>query len=309
MRNKIKTHIDMKSSEGKMYITSEPVKSLAQYSQEVTSFLENEPRLYNDTQPPMFRGQADESWKLVPGLYRTGKWQRPGEASYWEREMLRDFKLLSRKLVKEQFVEPANDLEWLFVMQHYGMPTRLLDWTESFLVALYFAVCDYEQHPDQNGAVWILDGRMLNSHAMKQDSIPHSSDKRMVTNYALNEKPGQVTKSVTGEYPVALRANKGTPRIIAQKGIFTVHGKRTTPLEDYIQIQNAAGQQQNYELENKAPILLRKILIDARSKKQISKQLYVAGISNGVLFPEITGISHEIAYRYSNEFIGGNANR
>ena len=98
-----------------------------------------------------FRGQSDKDFDLLPSIYRNKN------LNYFEREMNRDFKLLSNSLVAKN---PSNELEWLFLMQHYGLQTRLLDWTESPLVALFFAVVDYSMPKDSS--VWILRPSYLN---------------------------------------------------------------------------------------------------------------------------------------------------
>ncbi|MFY9557082.1 MAG: FRG domain-containing protein, partial [Blastocatellia bacterium] len=135
--------------------------------QTLASFLEVIEEICNDwdclatTTHPWFRGQAKASWSLIPGLYRG--WIH----SFYERELVRDFRLRSKSYLDQQ---PLNDLEWLFVMQHYGMPTRLLDWTESHLFALYFAVSHRAASGD--AAVWILDPWSVNYHAINLESVP-----------------------------------------------------------------------------------------------------------------------------------------
>ena len=79
----------------------------------------------NATLNVWFRGQGDVTWPLKPSLYR-GKF-RPE----LEREMLRDFR-----------AHAAEYVDWLFLAQHHGIPTRILDWTENPLVGLYFTCCE-----------------------------------------------------------------------------------------------------------------------------------------------------------------------
>jgi hypothetical protein len=99
-----------------------------------------------------FRGVHDATYSLVPRLYRGG-----GDAAELlarERDMLDEFRSRSRPLLEGNVY---SDWERLFVMQHYGVPTRLLDWSENAFFALYFALAAAERDRAPDAAVWVLD--------------------------------------------------------------------------------------------------------------------------------------------------------
>jgi hypothetical protein len=201
--------------------------------------------------------------------------------------MIRDFKLQSHHIISKK---PEYEIEWLYLMQHYGLPTRLIDWTESFLVALYFAIFDYKNTRD--AAIWILNPWDLNEVFFQQISIPTASHPDLKL-YHLND-PSTLERDVQALYPIAIRPIKNSSRIIAQKGAFTIHGSNHNPLNEIIVNENS---------RLKADICLEKIIIDGNSKLKLLKELYYAGISYSVLFPEIQGICTDLKIRYSDDFI------
>src|SRR6266481_3110240 len=179
------------------------------------------------TMHPWFRGQADASRNLIPGLYRDRV-----DPSY-ERELVRDFRLRSSVFFEHP---PNSDLEWLFMMQHYGMPTRLLDWTEGYLIALYFAVSDRAISGD--GVVWVLDPWSINNCAIGMDSVP-TADHPALTSYSLATGRDRLGRKLKAKLPVAVRPSRTTPRIIAQRGTFTIHGSLTEGIEMLAQGTNS----------------------------------------------------------------------
>ncbi len=105
--------------------------------------------------PPrwIFRGQKDSSWGLEPSLERVMRdFKKPlSEMRPFEDRLLGQFKRDFHRY-SQYLPEDRDKLEWLTLMQHHGAPTRLLDWTYSFYVALFFAV---ESTPeDQTCAIW-----------------------------------------------------------------------------------------------------------------------------------------------------------
>ena len=101
------------------------------------------------------RGQSNELWTLQPSLLR-----HLGEVTV-ERALGIEFGS-TRRFMSQYHLHSSADgidksewgaIEWWMVMQHYSCPTRLLDWTLSPYVALYFAV---DQFPESDGAVWFF---------------------------------------------------------------------------------------------------------------------------------------------------------
>lgn len=94
-----------------------------------------------------FRGHANANWELIPSVFRPN-----AEGQFYD-----EAKLLSEfiRLHPESKEKHHNTFELLTYAQHYGLPTRLLDWTENLLVALYFA-CQDEKHLDTDGKLFLM---------------------------------------------------------------------------------------------------------------------------------------------------------
>ena len=105
-------------------------------------------------QPQMlwWRGQAKSTWDLIPTVFRD---RDPCDEEIYRRETILAMSFLAQAPVRYRDWPggETNYARWLLLMQHYGLATRLLDWTESLLVALYFAV---NQKPTEAGRLWAL---------------------------------------------------------------------------------------------------------------------------------------------------------
>jgi hypothetical protein len=164
-------------------------------------------------------------------------------------------------------------------MQHYGVPTRLLDWSESALVGLYFAV---QSTPSKDqGCVWVLNPRAVNQFLSKVGNfIPIYSDKSVEPYLpALWDERSDLIP----EEPVSIDPPYNSPRLAAQRGKFTVHGISTIALDKYSEIIN----------------YLLRIDIKPNAKERLRRQLLTAGIAESVLFPGLTGLSREIRDLYA----------
>jgi hypothetical protein len=214
-----------------------------------------------DGEATWFRGQSNSNWSLLPGIIRSSSGLSEGSA-------LARFKQSAAMLMERRL--PTSSFDWTFMMQHYGVPTRLLDWSESPLVAMFFAVDDFRNHPDTDSAIWCLKPVQLNKNAGISDPdevqyIPSFDDSELEP-----YETERLRRSRTGLLPIATIATRNNPRIQAQIGTFTIHHTVKTPIED-------VGDKSH----------VSKYIIPHSERETLQKELKLLGINRFSLFPEL----------------------
>ncbi|WP_200774862.1 FRG domain-containing protein [Azospirillum argentinense] len=235
--------------------------------------------LRRSTITPWYRGHPVHDWKLKPSLYRS---EVP---KICEREMLRDFKLYATEFLGQG---QRSDIDWLFIAQHHGIPTRLLDWTENPLVALFFVVHDYGNKAD--GRVWAINPWELNTTSIGLQSVPHT-DNPIFMDYVVDITDPEFPREVKAKRPIAIRPYHVFRRSNAQSGVFTVHGT----------IEKALESTQFTRKNRKA--CLRSAKINGESKITIMRDLHALGIHHASLFQSVDHIAATLRMRYSWSFL------
>ncbi len=258
-----------------------PVESVEDYLKQVRR-IRDEWESADKFWKPWFRGQSCESWDLKPQLYRRDDITLE-EALDDEEEFRLEFERRGLQLVSDEKI-PKTDIEWYFLMQHYGAPTRLLDWTDGALMGLFFAAVPRfnKRDPDRkkDAAVWVLDPDWLNKQTTtKKDDIEGVAlpDWDIIREY-LPEKFEK--RDFRRKYPLAIDPTHIARRLAVQRSRFTIHGSVFRGLEE-----TAA--------RSKHP-RLRKIIVARKSVRPIRKDLETCGISNTTLFPDLLGLGLEL---------------
>lgn len=219
-----------------------------------------------DLETPVWcRGQSKADWQLVPKLLR-------GTARSSEVFLINRFKQNATLLLQHP---PRNEFEWLFLMQHHSVATRLLDWTESPLVALYFAV---RANDDDDGSLWMLLPTVLNEKSNYRPDYPReipSFDDELLKNY-LPETVAAEHRSML--FPVAAIAPRNSTRMQAQQGVFTISHRENTPIEDV----GAPGASRDH---------VWRYVIPAEAKMVLRQELKILGFSRFQLFPELDSLA------------------
>ncbi|WP_432450752.1 FRG domain-containing protein [Bacillus subtilis] len=212
-----------------------------------------------------FRGQNNEKYTLNSGLYRLNL-NDPDDYVEKERGIYKSFMRRAYTLTQ------ARSWELLFIMQHHGVRTRLLDWTESFAVALFFAALNWEK--DSNCAVWLLNPIGLNYRVLGREGYFTPNGEYLTY---INPKNVKLRDKSLALYPF-----KNSPRIIAQQGMFTIQGVGNRPLED------------EYGGELLDTGILKKIVITNELRNDVFRYLKLNGISNFSMFPDLDGLALDI---------------
>lgn len=224
--------------------------------------------LYKPGETVWFRGQENKDWTLTPSIARHPK----GIAA--EIMLLKRFMQNAMPYVENK--RPKAEWEWLFLMQHYGVPTRLLDWTESPLVGLYFAVQDNPKENENDGCLWCLLPTKLNEKANFDFHFPSEiptfdQDEKIMQSYLPTNVAIDHKSSLN---PVAAIALRDSPRMYAQLGVFTITHREQTPIEKV-----------------NPPDHLWRFIIPAKDKAEIRKQLAYLRFTKLTLFPELGNVA------------------
>lgn len=203
--------------------------------------------------PNLYRGQS-LPWNLHPSIWVNYEYTEDLEQNF-----LNEFKRFSKPHL---LFEPKNDLEWLVLAQHHGLPTRLLDWTDNPLAALWFA-CEDKQYQRKDGSVWIF--------LTEQDDIISANEYNTIDPFSI--KKTRVLK------PTHL-----TQRLIAQNGWFTVH-KYLKDEDNFVAFNNNKAYKQ------------RLIRIDIKNKEKIKKQLDILGINYFKIYPDLDGLTKYLKWK------------
>lgn len=229
---------------------------------------------------PWFRGQTDATWTLSPKLYRGNDPKRG--IRILEDELRQEFVVRAPGLAE---IGPLGSWEWYFMMQHHGAPTRLLDWTEGALIALYFAVRDNNE--DRDAAMWILDPWWLNKLIVGQrEVIPPGAEIGLSSEDAKRYKrwlPARYSTAKLPSKPVAVYPTHSARRISTQRSCFTIHGSDKEAL-GILAIQ--------------ADSRIIKVIIPKAAISTIKTQLSVTGIDEVTIYPDLDGLG-----RYLNDVL------
>lgn len=251
-----------------------------------------------------FRGHADCGFSLLPSIMR-----RPGWSEH-------ECDLYNQTIIEcpDSFANCKTHLDYLVEMQHYGLPTRLLDVTKNPLIALYFACCDM---PESNGEVIVFDVEPEQIKYPKSDTVSilaslplfkktvKDNIKGWAANASIsteqfNKKAARLLQEIKLEKPsfqseikkedvlscFFVQAEKKNSRIIKQDGAFIICG-----------LLDEKGDQLN-ALKHKEKGKTQIYIIDKRKKKEMLQQLDHLSINHAQLFPEIQDVTAHIKSLY-----------
>ncbi len=225
-----------------------------------------------------FRGSRCNRYELLPTIMRDGK--SSDEVFEREKRLLTRFRQRSIPYWPSGY--PQNDWEHSFAMQHYGLPTRLLDWTENMFVAAHFALQEYGEHSEHDGpcvpAIYCLDPIGWNRST---PSLMENDDVHVLTTVDHEVEAFQTeTDRPRKKTPIAMFGAHNSNRIVAQRGTFVVWGKETKSLEQFA--------------EDMTGDLLWRVDLTA-DRDKLFTDLHSLGFGETMIFPELSFLAQELS--------------
>jgi hypothetical protein len=259
-----------------IWCNKEPVKELSEYIQVVKEIS------FKTNNNVWFRGHAKSSYKNLPAIYREETWNGKKYDFIKEFEAFKRFK-------RESKVYRDTEFEYLQTMQHFSFPTRMLDWTKSSLIALFFAIESKQDCEDP--IVWALNPNEFNRQYYDDPMIFYFYGNNVNPNiakylYGKDLDENQLPTFKFDNFPLhpsAVLPSYIDDRVIAQQSYFIIFGQDQTPLEEY---------------NERNKFKLSKIAIDQNCIDDIMIDLVLSGINYSTIYPDLHGTVKEIKRMY-----------
>ena len=237
-----------------------------------------DPKLMRYRDSRIYRGAADQAWDLVPSLNRVCAHDLSLES-----HVFRQF----RKYGYTELAEYSGFWSLLPVAQHHGLPTRLLDWTYSPMVAAHFATENTDYY-DRDGVIWCLDVKSFKAYMPKVLQAKLEDTDSSIFTIGMLEKliPGFESMRSLSDQPYAIffEPSSMIDRIVNQYALFSVVSDSSVLLSDLIR---------------KNEIECRKIIIPREAKLEIRDKLDYINISERMIYPGLDGVCRWITRRYA----------
>lgn len=263
----------------------------------------------------IFRGQANAEWNLSPSLERMVKNHHPNYIdkhipNIYEERMLDTFKykypLYANKI---QPLEKEN-VEWLTLMQHFGSPTRLLDFSDSIFVALYMAL---DGAYAENSAIWAVNKFATQKKHLEKyfKNNNTSSVSSLIIEKFLYDKandiighlpPKDIEREILPVYP-----HLCNERISIQQGLFLMATDLCVPFYDvfcsFFEIEDSILEVPVKDLLDFSYIkgvdfrnlVLFKIIIPKKFKWELTLLLNQMNITAETLYPGLSGLAKSLS--------------
>jgi hypothetical protein len=240
----------------------------------------------------VYRGSAHAERPLLTSLDRLGGIDPPHTKAGLESHILRNFIRYSRPHLESA---TANEWEVLVSAQHHGLPTRLLDWSYSPLVAAHFATAADERNggSDSDRAVWRLDWQRVHQAfgfpplALFPQDVARTLE-RGDGGAGDGMTPWRLFEAGAAAAPFACLVEPPSldDRIVAQSAVFTLCSDTSRPLDRFLDEQGLGD-------------TLTRLVIPAREVARIRDQLDLVGVDERHLFPDLDGVSAQMRRYYS----------
>jgi hypothetical protein len=274
-----------------MPIAEIAVRSLGDLIDKVTP-TEPDPRTGRRRDTGVYRGASEAGRPLLTSLDRLGGVNPPHTKRTLEAHILRNFIRYSRPHLP---AAPVNEWEVLVAAQHHGVPTRLLDWTYSPLVAAHFATTD--AHVRRDRAIWRLDWQQVH-RAFKLPTLAlliedlartFGSEDRPFTPWTLFEAgttTGRGGATDRHDFACMIEPPSLDARIIAQAAVFTLCTDTARPFDAFLEAHGLAG-------------AMTKFVIPETEAARVRDQLDLVGIDERRVFPDVDGVAEGLRRYYS----------
>lgn len=220
-----------------------------------------------------YRGDDTPDRPLIPSIQRT---KRHLEV---ERFITNDF-YTSAAQIMDNPPEKKNYAAWMSIMQHYGLPTRMLDWSRSPLIAAFFATETFAQRPDSDATIWVLVPDLFNEMMGFGRCIypidAETTQEMLLPAFKHNHHNPELVDKI-----LAVRSTENNLRMYSQRANFTVHNSLK-------RLQDICDDRTLY-----------KIVIPKDRKQYFIDSLRVFGITESYVYPDLDHISKDLI-RYYN---------